>query len=67
MYEVDYNGRIEKVEAESFTEAAEVWMAMFATEDSEAELVFVTNTETGLRRNVVIYAEKSITYYARIV
>jgi len=67
VYEVDYNGRVEKIEVESFTEAAEVWMASFAPEDSEAELVFVTDTTTGLRRKVVIYAEKSITYYARII
>ena len=29
--------------------------------------VFITDTTTGLRRKVVIYAEKSITYYARII
>ena len=67
VYEVDDNGHIEKVEAESFTEAAEVWMAKFAPEDSEAELVFVTDTTTGLRRKIVIYAEKSITYYVRVI
>ena len=67
VYEVDDSGHVEKIEAESFTEAAEVWMAMFAPDDSEAELVFVTDTTTGLRRKIVVYAEKSITYYARVI
>ena len=67
VYEVDDCGYIEKIEAESFTEAAEVWMAKFGPDDSEAELVFVTDTETGLRRKVAIYAEKSTTYYARMI
>ena len=67
VYEVDDNGHTEKVEAESFTEAAEVWMAKFAPDDSEAELVLVTDTETGLSRKVVVYAERDITYYARII
>ena len=67
VYEVDDCGRVEKIEAESLEEAAEVWMAKFSSDDSEAELVFVTDTETGLRRKVAIYAEKSTTYYARMI
>jgi hypothetical protein len=64
-YEVDDNGYIEKVEAESFEEAAEVWMAVFAPDDSEAKIVFVTDAITGVRRKVDVYVEKSVTYYAR--
>ena len=66
MYEVDDNGRVEEVEAESFTEAAEVWMASFAPEEEEAVVVFVID-KTGVRRKIAVYAEKSITYYARMI
>ena len=66
VYEVDYNGRVEEVEAESFEEAAEVWMAMFAPEEEEAVVVFVVD-KTGVRRKIAVYAEKSITYYAEKV
>ena len=66
VYEVDYNGRVEEVEAESFMEAAEVWMAMFAPEEEEAVVVFVID-KTGVRRKIAVYAEKSITYYARMI
>ena len=68
VYEVDDCGRIEEVGAESFEEAAEVWMAKFTPEE-ESGTVFVTDTTIGLRRKVVVYAEKNITYtyYARII
>ena len=66
VYEVDDSGHVEKIEAESFMEAAEVWMAKFGPEEDDAVQVFITNP-SGLRRKIIVYAERDITYHARII